>query len=987
MIKNSRAPERTRIKKYGLLLALGAVIFVCHAYQSQVRAATSGQTVNVGMTVAAPTQTTETGSSGRGVSSAPVLTDAAPTISAVNFVLAPTMVTVAWSASDDNGLKSSKFEYGLTTNYGQGAIITGAFKVSLSSLVTSTVYFFKITVTDTANQITINTGSFKTSAGPVAALPLISSVAVLVDTTSATISWLTDIDTTSEINYGATADYGSKVLDATLAATHKLIIKGLQPNTAYHYRLIATDANGNSQSVADAIFTTHKEALPPPDVSQLRAIPVGQSIVINWTNPTSAAAPDFKEVKVVKKIGSRPTSLSDGALIYTGFAEEIIDPEVSPNIKYYYSIFSVDTSGNTSAGTFTSAELPPPPGQEICGNNKDDDANGKADCADKACVLSTFCLPKEPVPTPEKPATETPTPENPGSAASTTVFARAKISLDQVQFLAANRLIPLTLQGITIYNLNGFNLSVALPDNILLKKPASITIAITGQGMYQLRYEASAQRYISDLVVPAPGEYRSFIIIDYGTSEIESLAFTLASLPWGQVTADGIPLSNVIVKLLSADGSPVAMESYGQPSEFTTKQNGQYGWVLPAGKYFAKFYLAEYYEFSTSLIATQNNIFNESIQLVAKPPKLSEVIDLDKPLQENLKNIAKNLSAKGKATFKLLQNLSNDPLIQKAAETVVAPAAVSVVAVSSGAFIPWGDIWPLLKLLFLQPILLIGKRKRESWGQVYHSLTKLPVDLAIVRLLDNATGKVVQSRVTDKNGRYYFTTTPGNYRLEVVKDKMSFPSKLLKNFNEDGRRVDIYHGEQVIVNEKYPAITANVPLDPAGEVKPPSRLRLEKIGRRAQALLSSLGLIATAVSFYISPKWYVGALLVGHLAITFIFRRLARPAKPKSWGIVYDIANQKPIGRVIARLFSAQFNKMISTQITDGKGRYYFLAGDNRFYVTYEHKDYQSNKTNEIDLSGKEIDTIRDNIALIKKTNPNPASNDVPRPESGKTGK
>ena len=97
-----------------------------------------------------------------------------------------------------------------------------------------------------------------------------------------------------------------------------------------------------------------------------------------------------------------------------------------------------------------------------------------------------------------------------------------------------------------------------------------------------------------------------------------------------------------------------------------------------------------------------------------------------------------------------------------------------------------------------------------------------------------------------------------------------------------------------------------------------------------------------------------------------IFRRLAVPPKVKSWGIVYDVATKVPVGRTVARLFNSQFNKLVSTQITDGHGRYYFLAGDNRYYITYDHPEYASSKTDIIDLGGKEAENIAIDIGLKK---------------------
>ena len=98
--------------------------------------------------------------------------------------------------------------------------------------------------------------------------------------------------------------------------------------------------------------------------------------------------------------------------------------------------------------------------------------------------------------------------------------------------------------------------------------------------------------------------------------------------------------------------------------------------------------------------------------------------------------------------------------------------------------------------------MLIGRKKREKWGVVYNSLTKLPVDLVIVRLFSIDTNRLVQSKVTDGQGRYSFVVNPGRYRLEVKKMNFTFPSLLLKDWQSDSEKTDIYHGEQISVTEK-----------------------------------------------------------------------------------------------------------------------------------------------------------------------------------------
>jgi len=165
-------------------------------------------------------------------------------------------------------------------------------------------------------------------------------------------------------------------------------------------------------------------------------------------------------------------------------------------------------------------------------------------------------------------------------------------------------------------------------------------------------------------------------------------------------------------------------------------------------------------------------------------------------------------------------------------------------------------------------------------------------------------------------------------------------------------------------------LTVNIPLDPLGAGERPKRLLLQKILRTTQLFLSWTGLIITAGAFYISRKWYVGVLLVLNLFILLVARRLMTLKKPKGWGIVYDVVSKKPITRVVARLFDAQFNKLVATQVTDNKGRYYFLAGENKYYVTYSHGNYEDKKTEIIDASIQKSDLIAPNVALQKMDKP-----------------
>jgi len=395
-----------------------------------------------------------------------------------------------------------------------------------------------------------------------------------------------------------------------------------------------------------------------------------------------------------------------------------------------------------------------------------------------------------------------------------------------------------------------------------------------------------------------------------------------------------------------------------------------YGWVVENGDYYLQIKKDGFFERVTPVFSVKNNVVNTNFNLIKQPKKLLDVIDPNASIGKNAVSVAKNLleqtGALSQVSVQIINDVADNPLVEQAATQVAAPAAVGVAAVGVAA--SWLDLVALLRFLFLQPLLLLGKRKREKWGGVYNSLTKLPIDLALVRLFNAETNKLMQTRVTDGQGRYAFIVDRGKYRLEAQKANLVFPSVLLKGFKNDGSKLDIYHGEVIEVTEKNSLITANIPLDPVGVTKTPGRIIREKIWRRLQSGLSWLGFLVTVVSLYISPVWYMWALLVVHLFFLFVFKRITKPKRAKGWGIVYDENSREPVSKVVARLFDSQFNKLVATEITDRQGRYHFLAGGNQYYVTYEHKDYEPTKIEIAGTGKKDEGAITMDVKIKKKS-------------------
>lgn len=88
-----------------------------------------------------------------------------------------------------------------------------------------------------------------------------SEVKVMSDDEAASISWKTDESAVSWIEYGPTADLGSKTAVPTTPGTnHSALLTGLTAGTAYTYRFVATPATGSQSSPLYAFTTTNYNA-------------------------------------------------------------------------------------------------------------------------------------------------------------------------------------------------------------------------------------------------------------------------------------------------------------------------------------------------------------------------------------------------------------------------------------------------------------------------------------------------------------------------------------------------------------------------------------------------------------------------------------------------------------------------------------------------------------------------------------------------------
>ncbi|MGZ7087314.1 MAG: fibronectin type III domain-containing protein, partial [Ilumatobacteraceae bacterium] len=117
-------------------------------------------------------------------------------------------------------------------------------------------------LSDPSDPVSVSTPAASTSP------PVISNItASNITQTSATISWTTDIPSSSQVLYGTSVSYDhSTTLSSTQVTTHSQTITGLTANTTYHFAVQSTGSTNNTATSSDRQFQTLANNVTLPDM-------------------------------------------------------------------------------------------------------------------------------------------------------------------------------------------------------------------------------------------------------------------------------------------------------------------------------------------------------------------------------------------------------------------------------------------------------------------------------------------------------------------------------------------------------------------------------------------------------------------------------------------------------------------------------------------------------------------------------------------------
>lgn len=183
---------------------------------------------------------------------------------------------------------TASFDYGLTTAYGStaaaspGTVPVGwsePVSATLSGLLPNTTYHYRVVAVNDAGTASGEDRTFTT-----AKLPPTASTGSATDVTASSATLHGTVNarndaTTVTFEYGTDADYGLGVVEVPSPVTGladtavSAMLTGLQPNTTYHYRVVAVNGAG-TVSGEGRTFTTEEAPPEPPDPTRVTHLPL-----------------------------------------------------------------------------------------------------------------------------------------------------------------------------------------------------------------------------------------------------------------------------------------------------------------------------------------------------------------------------------------------------------------------------------------------------------------------------------------------------------------------------------------------------------------------------------------------------------------------------------------------------------------------------------------------------------------------------------------
>jgi phosphodiesterase/alkaline phosphatase D-like protein len=266
------------------------------------------------------------------------------------------------------------FEYGTDTSYGNTVTadqspLSGSFALGVSKTITgltgNTTYHYRVVATNAGGTTYGADVTFTINASPPTA---VTNPATAVGSNTATLNGTVNANgslTTVTFEYGLDTSYGSTEIalqspvSGTTDTAVSAIIDDVEPNTTYHYRIVAVSAGGTTNG-ADMTFTT-LPAAPTAVTNPASAVGTTGATLNGTVNANDGSTTVTFQYGIDTNYGTTVTADQSPVSGSTDTAVSKSISGLSTGVTYHYRVVAVNAGGTTYGAdmTFTTGSAAP----------------------------------------------------------------------------------------------------------------------------------------------------------------------------------------------------------------------------------------------------------------------------------------------------------------------------------------------------------------------------------------------------------------------------------------------------------------------------------------------------------------------------------------------------------------------------------------------------------------------------------------------------
>ena len=276
--------------------------------------------------------------------------DVNPKVSDIDEMeLSATSAKIAWTTA---GETSSWVDYGTSRSLSKSAgndTMTVDHIVELTNLTPGMLYYYRVRGEDEAgNKYQSGVLTFTALVEP----KIVEEAKVKPSNDSAVITWKTNTDTDSIVEYGLTDKYGDSSGSGALAKEHEVKIEGLAQDTTYHFRVGGVDKYSVKVMSEDSTFKTSKDTVGPK-IDDIRSETLRSrdaegkekiSVIVNFTTNEEATSYVEYAEGITMATYNKKTRLNNTL----NLSHSALIEGLKPATTYHYRIVTKDRYGNTT---------------------------------------------------------------------------------------------------------------------------------------------------------------------------------------------------------------------------------------------------------------------------------------------------------------------------------------------------------------------------------------------------------------------------------------------------------------------------------------------------------------------------------------------------------------------------------------------------------------------------------------------------------------